>query len=489
MEKSNPNEVKKALESFKLNQEAFQANLERTLELFKQVQLEQQLDQLVQQAENLVNNQQKITENLTNNENKKATTQTKQQDEQLNSLKKNLERLVRKEGLNKFAKAKDQLQKTDSKINEENLKEKIKQLQQQIENSKQAQSKQNSEQLKQSFSQIQNSLGQALSEMQQQNKQDVQKKMLSAAKKMLKLSHEQESVQQNTKDASQLNDDLQELGRKQSHIKANFRKIISDIIELSKETFFVDPAMNKSLANAYHNMQQSMDALSERQNAQASVKQQQAMQSLNIGINSMQQSMQQLSNSQSGTGFEQFMEKMQQMAGAQGSLNEESLNFMQGQGNGGQMSLQQQSETRRLAAQQKAIQQALKEMADQTGNRSDILGRLNEMGEEMEEIVQDMLANNINRKTIDRQQQILSRMLDAQKSVREREYSKKRKAEQAKKYFAKDPGGIKNFEDISQKEIQEALKRALSEGYNSDYQKLIDAYFKQLSSKKMENNN
>jgi hypothetical protein len=140
-----------------------------------------------------------------------------------------------------------------------------------------------------------------------------------------------------------------------------------------------------------------------------------------------------------------------------------------------------------MAAQQQAIKQAMEEMSDQMGNRSDILGRLNEMGGEMEEVIQDMLENNIDRRTIDRQRQILSRMLDAQKSVREREHSKKRQAERAKQYIAKDPGSIKNFEDVSQKELQDALKKALSEGYHSDYQRLIEIYFKELSSQKAKN--
>ncbi len=78
-------------------------------------------------------------------------------------------------------------------------------------------------------------------------------------------------------------------------------------------------------------------------------------------------------------------------------------------------------------------------------------------------------------------------MLDAQKSVREREFSKKRKAEQAKKYFAKDPGKIKDFENATLKQLQEALKKAMSEGYHSDYQKLIEAYFKELTTRQNRN--
>ena len=65
-----------------------------------------------------------------------------------------------------------------------------------------------------------------------------------------------------------------------------------------------------------------------------------------------------------------------------------------------------------------------------------------------------------------------------------REFSKKRKAEQARKYLAIDPKEVSGSEDLYQKKLQEALKKALSEGYHSEYQELINAYFKELSSRK-----
>ncbi|KAA3615020.1 MAG: hypothetical protein D8M58_11250 [Calditrichaeota bacterium] len=493
MEKSNQKDVQKALENFKQNQEAFQANLERTLELFKQVQLEQQMDQLVQQAERLADNQQKMSEamkepdSLSDENREQLKTDQNQQNELLSSLERNLENMLKKDQLNKFQEARENLEKANNEIGDQKLKEQLAQLKQDLKNQQMEQAGNQSQKLQKSFQQMQQDLNQAMQSLKRQNKQNVQKKMAAATQKMLKLSHEQEKIQRATKNASQINEDLKQMARKQAHLQENLGKLLSDIIQLSKETFFINPELSKNMANAYSNMQRSLDDLSERRNAQAAGDQQRAMTALNRGLGSMQKSMQQMSGSQSGTGFEQFMEQLQQMAGQQGGLNNETLNFMEGEGNQGQMSMKQQAGSKRLAAQQKAIQQAMQEMAEKMGNRSDMLGRLNEMGEQMDEIVQDMLANNVNRKTIDRQQQILSRMLDAQKSVREREFSKKRKAEQAKKYFAKDPGKIKDSENLTLKQLQDALKKAMSEGYHSDYQKLIEAYFKELSAQQGKN--
>ena len=150
--------------------------------------------------------------------------------------------------------------------------------------------------------------------------------------------------------------------------------------------------------------------------------------------------------------------------------------------------MQQQGEMQRMAGEQAALREALEKMSNEMGSRQDIMGRLGELGSKMDEVVQDLIKQNVNRETIDRQREILSRMLDAQKSVREREYSKKRKAETAKKFMAIDPGALKNLSDLQQKKLQEALKKSINEGYQSDYQNLIELYFKQLIQQENENN-
>ncbi len=235
-------------------------------------------------------------------------------------------------------------------------------------------------------------------------------------------------------------------------------------------------------------MQQSLEHMSERQTGQASGDQQQAMAALNRGAMLMQQAMSQMAGAKSGTGFEQFMQQLQQMAGAQGGINDETMGLF-GKGQGGKLSMEQQAAAQRLARRQKALQQAMQEMSEQMGQRGNVLGRLDELSGEMEEVVQDLLKQDISRKTVQRQQQILSRMLDAQKSVREREYSKKRRARTAKDYTAKDPRRLGETEIADQKELQDALRRALSEGYHSDYQKLIKAYFESLSTQKKKTGN
>ena len=108
--------------------------------------------------------------------------------------------------------------------------------------------------------------------------------MISALQKMLQLSFEQESVQRKTKDASTYSDALQEMNKEQGNLSENFQKLISDLIDLSKQTFYLSPNLNKSLGKTQNNMQQSMSNLSERRKAQAAKNQLKAMEGLNESV-------------------------------------------------------------------------------------------------------------------------------------------------------------------------------------------------------------
>jgi hypothetical protein len=492
LDKADPKQVRNALEQFKLNQEAFKKNIERTIELLKQVQLEQKLDQLAQKAKSLAEQQEKISNMLNNDkalgdkEYNQLKKQQAQQKEKLEQLQNDLKKFLQEPQLTKFPQANQMLDSTHSQMSDPSLSEQMQNMQQSLSSQQKKNAADCSQKLQKEFNTIKNSLMQAQQQLQGQHKSQVKKKMIAAAQKMLQLSHSQEKLQKQTQKASAFSDDFRDIANGQGQVKDNFQKLISELIQLAKETFFISPKINKSLGKAQSNMQQSLNNLSERNKGAAALSQERALAALNESVMQMRRSMSKMEQSQSGTGFEQFMEQLKQMAGSQGQINEETMSLLQGQGNQGKLSLMQQQAMRRLAAEQGALREALENMNKKMGDRRDMLGRLGELSGKMEEVVQDLLKQNIDRRTIERQRQILSRMLDAQKSIREREFSKKRKAEGSKKYRIKDPGKLGDMVDAEKKALQDALRRALNEGYNRDYQRLIEAYFKLLLLKQSE---
>jgi len=407
--------------------------------------------------------------------------QQQQQENGLESLQKNLENILNEPLLEKFQKVSESLERADREIESSKMNKKMEQIGQLIDQMKWSPASENSQTMAQDLQNVMEQLSSAQEQLQNQHKNQVRQKMLSNLQKVLELSFKQEKLKEKTDATSSYSDRIRDLNQEQGKLSDNFRKLINSLVDLSRETFFLDPKINKALGKAQKSMTESMGHLGERRKSQAARSQSKAMEGLNEASQVLQQSLNQLSESASGTGFEQFLEQMQKMAGMQGQLNQEPLSLFPGQGNKGQLTPGQQAEMRRLAARQKALQQAMQEMSDKMGNRNDILGRMGELGGQMEEVVEDLLEMKVDRRTIDRQRQILSRMLDAQKSVREREFSKKRKSEKAKAFIARDPGDLGNPEIEKLKRIHDALKKAMDEGYGPDYQKLIEAYFKALS--------
>jgi hypothetical protein len=82
---------------------------------------------------------------------------------------------------------------------------------------------------------------------------------------------------------------------------------------------------------------------------------------------------------------------------------------------------------------------------------------------------------------IEKQERILSRLLDAQKSIHKRDYSKKRKAEQSEVENWQLPEDLElQFEKLKQK----ALLKENYENYPLQYQKIIREYLKKLNEAK-----
>ena len=96
----------------------------------------------------------------------------------------------------------------------------------------------------------------------------------------------------------------------------------------------------------------------------------------------------------------------------------------------GQMNPSMQSQImREMLEKQKGIgktlEQLIKEMkgsGEQTG-----LGNMDQIKKDIDHVVNDLQRKSFNRKTVDKQEKILSRMLDSQLSMTERDY-KERKA-------------------------------------------------------------
>jgi len=486
MEDIDPEELRKAVEKLDLNQEEFLKSLEKNLEILKRLQIEQRLDELAKKAEQLLKEQKELLDKAKDSEKECKNKSAKEQQElkqKTEQLKKDIESL--KEKMSQFADMPtDRLDAATDMMDREQLTQNMQQASQMFKSGNMGGAKKKCQNAQNSLSELADMLKSAKKELIQAQKQQVMSELKNISHGLLSLSMNQENVLKTGEGLGRNSPQLGKVADRQQDLANGLGRVAEKTGELSKKTFFVTPEMVRSIGKSLTCMQQALNNLEERDGKRATRKQGESMHALNEAIKQVRKSMNDLSASSSASGMQEMMEKLSQMSCNQQGINQQTMKLGMGQQ---QISMQQQAAMARLAAEQAALKKSLEQLQQEYGNRSDVLGRLDKIAEDMEDVVKDLKSRNVSRKTKNRQKKILSRLLDAQKSVQRRDYSRKRKAETGKNYFAKSPAHLPANLWERDYELRQDLLKALKQGYTKDYQELIKKYFEALANEKSNN--
>ena len=489
MQQADINQIQKALENLQFSAEQFEKSIERFYELFKRAKLEQQMDELIKLAEMLSQEQDQINEKLHSEDSTdipfdRLSEMEKNIDENTEFLaeRMNLTQEQYQELMNELSQS---LQEAQSYLDEEQVKQSIQKMQQQLGEQQQESAHQTGLELERNFEMLQSMLQMAKQQLLEQQMNQVADAIQKAMQDVLSASFVQESLAERSQNLSAASPQINDIARQQSNLLTNAAQIINQLIEIGNQTFFLSPELNQLMAQAYSNMGQSIQQLENRNPRQAAAHQKQAMSNFNSVLLSLQNSMSQMSEAGSPSGLQNFMEQLQKMSGQQGQLNQGSMALFQSSGQG-KMQLSPDAMAR-LAAQQQMIRNSLEQLSEGAGSRRDILGRLDDLGSEMDEVIKELKARKMDRRVIERQERILSRLLDAQKSIREKEYSRKREAEREMVRIVKSPPELR-WELLQQEDrLRRELMKALEEGYSQEYREYIKNYFEILSRRKIKN--
>lgn len=482
LSKMDRDKIQQQMEQMKFNEDAFQKSLERTINLLKRIQVEQKLDEVIKRTEDVLKKQEEIN---------KQTQKQNNSDEEKKELAKKQEKLK-----NDLAGLKNEMQKLQSKMAElqDMPKDEMKELQEEFEKQKneelaeKAKEKMENEdlnsamqmqnQLMQNMKKMQKKLSAIKSQMQMQNQVKTMAEMLQITNELIDLSKEEEDLKNRTKGLSNESPQLTEIARKQNELISALNKIVGKMMELSQKTFAITPEMGKALGMARMEMSNAISSMQNR-NSQMGIKGQSgAMKYLNEAAQQMQNSMANMMNPGKGGGMMSLMQQMQQMAQQQMSLNQMTKMMKNGK-----LSLEQMAQMQRLAQQQQQIQKTLEELnkeLEKTGGKKKITGNLEKIIDEMKEVVNGLNTQKFDENLIHKQERILSRMLDAQRSINERDYEKNRESVTGKQFNLSSPGELNLNGEESINKLKDELLKALREGYSKDYEQLIRQYFKAL---------
>jgi hypothetical protein len=243
----------------------------------------------------------------------------------------------------------------------------------------------------------------------------------------------------------------------------------------------VPPRLMEALGQALEHMQNSVLFMEQNKSFMSTAYANNAVQSLNEATIEMLRSAKQCSSGSPQPGSQSAMQTMmQQLIPRQQDILQQTQSMMEMQKLVERARQERQAQLDRLAGQQRS----LKEIAEQIkktsrDNPKNTLGRLDRTIEDMEAVVDALQQGALDEDLVNREQRILSRLLDAQRSVHTRDYEKKRESTTAEDVFSKSLGAGKQ-EPVSQT-LREEIRRAMQLKAPGEFEDLIRLYFRALA--------
>lgn len=485
-ENADARQMQELLEKMEQNSGNLEKELDRALELFKQLQLESKVEQATEQLKEAIKDQEQLLK-----ETEQAEKDSKKNDKQTES-KTNEELAAEQEKLSEefkdLAKKLDEIQELDKKVSGTDLETPSEEQQQQVEQqqqqskeqleqgkpgkSKEAQQKavQQMKQMQQQMEQMQGSMGM---EMDMENLESLRQIIHG----LIKLSFDQENLIASFRELNQSDPRFNTLAQQQIKIQEDANILEDSLLALGKRDPMMGSFITKEVGELNSRLEKTIEANKERRRAQAQTEMQFSMTSMNnlalMLDDHFDMMMQMMANAKPGAGKGKKKGKPQSLSQMQQQLNQ----HIQELKNGGKSGKQLSEELAKSAAEQERIRKALQEFQEKMKQQGkempggDLLNK-------MEQSEMDLVNKQLTEQLIRRQKEIESRLLEAEQSMREQEEEEERKGETAKDYNKQIPKEFEEYLRLKEKEV-ELLKTVPPKLYPY-YKQEVNEYFKRL---------
>ncbi|NNM95952.1 MAG: hypothetical protein HKL88_10915, partial [Bacteroidia bacterium] len=500
MDKMNKDQMQQQLDKLAQNDQDLKKELERTLDLFKQLQFEQKLSENIQRLDSLASKQQELSKETKDASDSRQSKQAQQD--------KNSQLQKKQDALNnEFKDVKTGLQDLEKKNSElesptsfKNPSDQEQQIEQQQQNSSEQLSKNQGSKASQSqknASQQMRQMSNRLQSMQQQSDEQQEEANAGSLRRILNnlvsLSFAQEDLMNQTSSENAHSMQFAQIAKKQKQLQDKAATIEDSLYELSKKAPQIQSIVNKQISDINHNMAEAIKEMEQRQGFEAAGNQQYSMTSVNNlalmlseVLNSMQAQMKMKSNSPGsgscnkpgGMGNKVSMSqirKMQQELSQQLSQMKSEME-KQGQKMGNKQGNEQMNEQlAKMAAEQEYIREQMQGAEDEIDQQKKGGGELGNLSKEMDKTKNDILNRQITEATLQRQQDIIKHLLEYEKSERTQGQDPNFESHVAKKQFFGNQNPF--FQYNRQKTTQSELLKTMPPDLNKFYQDKVNDYF------------
>jgi hypothetical protein len=495
MEKLNKDELQQEMKKLKQDNQDLEKELDRTLELFKQLELEQKMEAAMDKLDALQKKQEELAEksaekNANEQEIKKAQDQL---NAEFQELRKELDDAEKK---NQQLEEPMDLPKTDAL--EEEIQKEMENSSNQLQQNKSSKASQSQKNASSKMQQMKDSMEQQMAQSESESMEQDASKLREILENLLQLSFDQERLMKTLNRTAVVNPLYVTIAADQKRIKDEARAIEDSLFALSKRVPQIEAIINREVGKVNQELEATIGYLANRDSRSAANRQQRAMTSINnlalllseVSDQMQQQLAQQQQQKKQGNGScskpgqnkkpgkgkpKPSLSTMRQL---QEQLNEQMKQMKEGMQKPGGMKGKQSSESlAKMAAQQEMLRNEMQRLMNEMQKEGDQgnTGALKNIINKMEQTETDIVNKNITSETLRRQQEIMTKLLEAEKAERERDQDDKRESNENKNDYKRNLQLYDQYNKLVEQEAE--MLKTLPPSLKPFYKNRVKAYF------------
>ncbi len=491
MQELEKDDAVQMLDQLQQNNDSKQKEMDRLLDLYKQLEMEKNIQDQIKDLEKLAAEQEKLAEKTEKKEEPKEDLMQKQEDlnKKMEDIKKKQEELEKKNKELSPPKKMDE----DAQEKMEDISNDMEKSQKQMEkNDQQGASKSQksaAKKMKQQASDMKSAMQSGNSE---QAGEDI-KTIRQLLENLVTLSFDQEDLVKET-GVQYVNSPLFPQNIRQQYKLQNDFKIIEDtLVALSNRNSDIEAFVMDKVHEIKYNLKESIDLLEARDVANGQERQRRTMKNVNDLALMMNESLENAQKQQSaGMPGSQMCNKpggkgsgnsggkpMDKITQGQQGLNESMQGMKDKMDKDGKNSAKDFAQA---AARQAALRKALEELQGEKKEQGKGSEALDEIINNMDKIETELVNKRLNYETLKRMKDIETKLLEAEKAERQRELDEKRKSETAKDLPREVPNNIQEY--LKKRQSEAEMYRSVTPSLKPYFKGLVDEYYHNVKSKK-----
>lgn len=501
MEKNDQIQMKNETQKLDQSSDEMKKQLDRTMEMLKRLQVNEKIDDLEKELNELAKEQEQLEKDIKNEKlnEKDASKKQEELNKKFDELKKDMQEMQKLNDELERPMPLDSFDQEQQEISKEMNDAKSK-----LDQGKKSKAGESQKSAAQKMKELSDQLNnQQESANKKQNEEDMSLIRL-LLENLMSLSFDQEYVMNRFGKVKDMDPYYNKLGRKQRSIMDDNKMVEDSLMALAKRQTKIAPFIDKELKDIRSNFSLITDEIGEHNRRSLQTHQQYVMTSYNnlaLMLNESLQAMQQQAQQQKpGSGscdnpggagkkpsssgemspgdmkdmLKKQLEQMKKGPNPGGKQPGEK----EGQGSMGMPGLGNK-EIAKMAAQQTAIRQRLEQMRNELNKDGQGKGnQLNPLIKELEQQEKDLINKQFSPEMIRRQQDILTRLLESEKALKERGFEEKRESTSGKNI---NYGNLIRFDEYKRNKLgQVELLRAVDPLLTKYYKDKASKYFNQF---------